>query len=133
MLGHDEPEALRDQIDQLKTTSAAREEDLSARIERLTDVLGDLFLLAEPGAARFDWEDTQTEFHARGFEAILMNQAKNTRDACTSTCGLIKRELAALGLDPRQVGSRARSRRQTEERRARAVALRAEADRLERE
>ena len=133
MFGSDEPEALRDEIQHLKTTSDAREQELHARIEHLTGALGDLFLLVEPGAPRFDWEGSQTEYYARGLEAKLMEQAKGARDVGASAREKIQKELSALGLDPRQVGSMARARHQADERRARAAALRAEAARLEAE
>lgn len=131
MFGCDEPEALRSEIERLKTTNDAREQDLLARIERLTGALGDLFLRVEAGAPKFDWEDNQTEYYARGFEATLMGQAKNARDACAFARDMIQKELAALGLDPRQVGSQARAKHRADEKRARAAALRAEAARLE--
>jgi septal ring factor EnvC (AmiA/AmiB activator) len=133
MFGHDEPEALQDEIRRLKTTHDAREQDLCDRIDHLTGALGDLFLLVEAGAPKFDWEDSQTEYYARGLEATLMVQAKKTRDVCSSACKMIQKDLAALGLNPQQVGVLARAKHQADERRARAAALRAEAARLEAE
>ena len=133
MFGCDEPEALRDELQRLKTTSDAREQDLRTRIERLTGALGDLFQLVEASTPKFDWEDSQTEYYARGFEAKLMEQAKRARDVCASAYEKIRKELSALGLDPKQVGSVARAKHQADERHARAAALRAEAARLEAE
>jgi len=133
MFGCNEPEALRDEIAHLKMTSATREQDLQTRIEHLTGVLGDLFLLVETGTPKFDWEGNQVEYYARGFEATLMAQARKARDVCASACETIRKELSALGLDPHQVGSAARSKHQADERRTRAAALRAEAARLEAE
>ena len=132
MFGFDDPEYLRSALEDERKKNASTVDALNARIDRLTGVLGDLFLLIEPAAGRFDWEGQQTEYYARGSEAKLMEQAKRGRDACVVVRDQIVSELAHLGLKPQDVGAAARSRREAEERRRRAAALRAEADRLDR-
>jgi hypothetical protein len=133
MFGLGDPEDLKDQIEQQRKRFDALEQDFRARIDRLAGVLGDAYLVVEQGADRFDWEDTQREYYARGMESVVMGQAKRSRDACAKVRDLVKAELGYLGLKPSDVGTAARVRREAEAKRARAAELRAEAERLERE
>jgi hypothetical protein len=129
----DDVEGAKAEYEHLQKTSAAKENDLRARIDRLTGILGDLFLRLEPAATPFDWENTQAEYYSKGFESTLMGQATRGRNACSAACDMIRKELATLGQEPHQVGSVARARREAEEKQAHAARLRSEAARLEEE
>jgi hypothetical protein len=135
MFGCDEPEELRDEISRLKKEHEHQHSAMTARLDKLTDLLGDLCVFSDQitGDGRFDWEDSQTEYYSRGLESKLMGQAKAMRDLCVGVRSRLRDGLAALGVDPRQVGTQARARRQADEKRARAEDLRRAAARLDEE
>lgn len=131
MFGIDDYEGAVEELRRERENFAKAEEASHAQIERLVDVLGDIFLVVKGAAEPPDWADTQTEYYARGFEAALMRQVTERRNACARVAELVVVEFSRIGVKPEAVGIAARERRAADDRRARAAQLRAEADRLE--
>ena len=133
MFGFDDADALRDELSRLREKANKTEEFLRSRVDQLIDLLGDVYSTVEPMSSKLNWEDSQTEFYARGNENVLMDQVKERRKACAKAMELIQKEFVKMNLDPKLVGTAANERRALQYRRDRAAQLRAEADRLDRE
>src|SRR6185436_3372077 len=133
MFGVGDSEDFESQIERLKRQAVLDNQSCEQRVARLVDILGDLDMQLDAGFDNLEWEGTQAKYDAKGFELGLMKTSKSLRDVCLGARDRVQQALIALGYNPREVGTQARTRREADEKLARAQALRAEAARLEAE